>query len=245
MNIAGSVVIVTGASMGIGLSTARALAAKGAKVALAARSTELLKKLESEIPNSFAVTVDMNDWDSVRAMVQTVHAHYGRIDGLVNNAGRAYEATIEQIDPDVFEQIFRLNVLSVVVATQAVIPIMRAQGGGAIVNINSGTSFMRIPGYSVYSSSKRALIGISFTAREELAKDGIVVGQVYPGMTATNFGVNKVVADEEKGASGNGPVRDYTKGDSPEDVADLIVKALEEGEAEYFMHERMRTMENR
>ena len=104
---------------------------------------------------------------------------------------------------------------------------------------------MRIPGYSVYSSSKRALMGITLTGREEFAPYGILVSSVYPGMTATNFGVNKVVADEEKGASGNGPVRDYTKGDAPEAVAALIVKALEEGGAEYFMHDRMRTMENR
>ena len=245
MNISGSVVIVTGASSGIGLCTAQLLAQRGAKVALAARSTEVLRKLEQELPGSFAVTTDMNDWESVRSMVQAVLDHYGRIDGLVNNAGKAYEATIEQIDPDVFEEIFRLNVLSVVVATQAVLPIMRAQGSGTIVNINSGTSFMRIPGYSVYSSSKRALMGITLTGREEFAPHGILVSSVYPGMTATNFGVNKVVADEEKGASGTGPVRDYTKGDAPEAVAELIVKALEEGEAEYFMHERMRTMENR
>jgi NAD(P)-dependent dehydrogenase (short-subunit alcohol dehydrogenase family) len=245
MVISGSVVIVTGASSGIGLSAARLLTELGAKVALVARSTAALEELQSELPRSFAVTADMTDWDAIKSMVNTVHEHYGRIDGLVNNAGRAYEATIEQIDPDIFEEIFKLNVLGPVVAMQAVIPIMRSQGSGCIVNINSGTAFMRVPGYSVYSSSKRALMGIGLTAREELAKDGIVVSQIYPGITATNFGVNKLVADEEKGSSGSGPVRDYSKGDPPEVVAELIVKALTEGEAEYFVHERMRTMENR
>jgi len=245
MVIQGSVVIVTGASSGIGLCTAKLLTQMGAKVALVARSTIALEELEAELEGSFAVTADMTDWEGIKAMVQDVYEHYGRIDGLVNNAGKAYEATIEQIEPDVFEEIFKLNVLGPVVAMQAVIPIMRAQGSGTIVNINSGTAFMKIPGYSVYSSSKRALIGISLTAREELAKDGIIVCQVYPGMTATNFGVNKAVAHPEKGATGSGPVRDYSKGDAPELVADLIAKALAEGEAEYFVHERMRTMENR
>jgi len=245
MEIKGSVVIVTGASSGIGLSAARLLTEMGAKVALVARSTHALEALQAELPGSFAVTADMTDWGAIRAMVDKVHRHYGRIDGLVNNAGRAYEATIEQIEPDVFEEIFRLNVLGPIVSMQAVIPIMRAQGGGAIVNINSGTAVMKVPGYAVYSSSKRALMGVSLTAREELAKDGIVVSQVYPGITATNFGVNKTVADEEKGAGGSGPVRDYTAGDAPEIVADAIAKAFTEGEAEYWIHERMRTMENR
>ena len=244
MNIRDSVIIVTGASSGIGLATAKHLASLGAKVALTARSMAALEALQAELPDSYAVPVDMTDWDSIRTMVKKVSAHYGRIDGLVNNAGRAYEATIEQIEPDEFEEIFKLNVLGPVVAMQEVIPIMRLQGGGTIVNINSGTAFMKIPGYSVYSSSKRALIGISLTAREELAKDHIVVSSVYPGMTNTNFGVNKSVA-HEKGASGNGPVRDYSKGDAPELVAELIAKALEGGEAEYFVHEHMRTMENR
>ena len=245
MIIQDSVIIVTGASSGIGLSAARLLTQMGAKVALVARSTTALEEVHSELSGSLPVTTDMTNWDSIRAMVQVVHNHYGRIDGLVNNAGRAYEATIEQIEPDVFEEIFKLNVLGPIVAMQAVIPIMRAQGGGTIVNINSGTAFMHIPGYSVYSSSKRALVGVSLTAREELSKDGIVVSQVYPGMTATNFGVNKSVADLEKGASGNGPVRDYTQGDPPEMIAELIAKSFSEGEAEYFAHERFRTMENR
>ena len=245
VEIKDSVVIVTGASSGIGLCAARLFTELGAKVALVARSTETIEEIQCDLPGSLAVTADMTNWESIRSMTDTVFSHYGRIDGLVNNAGRAYEATIEQIDPDIFQEIFKLNVLGPIVAMQAVIPIMRAQGSGTIVNINSGTAFMKIPGYSVYSSSKRALLGVSLTAREELAKDGIVVTQVYPGMTATNFGVNKHVADLEKGASGTGPVRDYSKGDSPEDVAALIAKSYLEGEAEYFMHERMRTMENR
>src|SRR5713101_810369 len=87
-----------------------------------------------------------------------------RTDGLVNNAGRSYAASVEEIDTALFEEIFHLNVLGPIVAMQAVIPPMRTQGGGSIVNINSGTAFMTIPQYSVYSSSKRALLGLSLTA---------------------------------------------------------------------------------
>jgi short-subunit dehydrogenase len=133
-----------------------------------------------------------------------VHAHYGRIDGLVNNAGRGYAASVEEIDPALFDQIFRLNVLGPIVAMQAVIPPMRTQGGGCIVNINSGTAFMTIPQYSVYSSSKRALLGFSLTARAELEKDNIVVSEVYPFLTATNFGRNRI-----GNPSGGGPASNY------------------------------------
>lgn len=240
MEINGKVFVVTGASSGIGLATARALTVAGGKVALLARSADILQSLEAELPGSFAIPVDVTDFDALRVAIAQVANHYGRIDGLINNAGRSYGATIEQIDPKIFDEIFHLNVLAPIVAIQAVIPVMRAQGGGAIVNINSGTAFMTIPGYSVYSSSKRALVGFGLTAREELTKDGIVVSQVYPFITATNFGKNRVVA-----AANEGPAADYSQGDSAEFVADIIVQSIREGEAEYFANERLRQMAGR
>ena len=159
MQIEDRVFIVTGASSGIGLATATALSGRGAKVALLARSTDALEKLAQQLSGSLPLSVAMTQFDRVREAVQVVHAHYGRIDGLVNNAGRSYAASVEEIDTSLFEEIFHLNVLGPIVAMQAVIPPMRTQGGGSIVNINSGTAFMTIPQYSVYSSSKRALLG--------------------------------------------------------------------------------------
>ena len=188
MQINDRVFIVTGASSGIGLSTAIALTDRGAKVALLARSTDALQKLAQQLPGSLPVTADMTQFDGVREAVRAVHRHFGRIDGLINNAGRSYAAAVEEIDPALFDEIFHLNVLGPIVAMQAVIPLMRAQGGGSIVNINSGTAFMAIPQYSVYSASKRALLGFSLTARAELEKDRIVVSEIYPYITATNFG---------------------------------------------------------
>ncbi len=237
MQIQDRVFVVTGASMGIGEATARALAAKGGKVALLARSTQALRTLSHELPDSFAVTVDMTDFAGVREAVSKVHEHYGQIDGLVNNAGRSYGSTIEKIDPAVFDEIFHLNVLAPIVAIQGVIPIMRSQGGGSIVNVNSGTAFMTIPAYGVYSSSKRALLGFSMTARAELEPDGIVVGEVYPGVTATNFGKNRMVNE-----AGDGPAGSYAEGDTPEFVAGLIVQAIEEGGAQYFANDYIRKL---
>ena len=112
---------------------------------------------------------------------------------------------------------------------QAVIPVMRAQGGGSIVNINSGTAFMTVPQYSVYSASKRALLGFSLTARAELEKDHIVVGEVYPFITATNFGNNRM-----GNPAGGGPSANYADGDKPEFVAGLVLQAIEGGAGSVF-----------
>lgn len=234
MQIADHVFIVTGASSGIGLSTAEALSARGAKVALIARNTDAIKGLAARLPGSLPLTADVTDFVALTKAINAVHSHYGRLDGLINNAGRGYGASIEQIDPTAFTEIFTLNVLAPIVAMQAVIPIMRAAGAGVIINVNSGTSFMTIPDYSVYSASKRALLGVTQTARGELAADGIVVSEVYPGMTATDFGKNRLGA--------GGATTDYSVGDPPELVADLIVAAIEGGEAQYFVNDFLRKL---
>jgi len=234
MQIADHVFIVTGASSGIGLSTAEALSARGAKVALIARNTDAIKDLAARLPGSLPLTADVTDFVALTKAINAVHSHYGRLDGLINNAGRGYGASIEEIDPTAFTEIFTLNVLAPIVAMQAVIPIMRTAGAGVIINVNSGTSFMTIPDYSVYSASKRALLGVTQTARGELAGDGIVVSEVYPGMTATDFGKNRLGA--------GGATTDYSVGDPPELVADLIVAAIEGGEAQYFVNDFLRKL---
>jgi NAD(P)-dependent dehydrogenase (short-subunit alcohol dehydrogenase family) len=236
MSFENTVHLVTGASSGIGLATAVALAERGAKVALLARSKDALTALSAKLPGSHVVVADMTDFDAVRKAVAAVHRHYGRLDGLVNNAGRSYGASVETIDPKLFDEIFHLNVLGPIVAMQTAIPIMRAQGGGRIVSVNSGTAFMTIPHYSVYSASKRALLGFTQTARVELAKDKIVVSEVYPYITDTNFGKARM------GAAGGGPGADYAAGDKPEFVAGLILQALAEGGAQYFANDHIRKL---
>jgi NAD(P)-dependent dehydrogenase (short-subunit alcohol dehydrogenase family) len=231
MAINGKVVLVTGASEGIGAATARLLGARGAKVALAARSLDKLNSLADEFDDSLAVQADMTRPESITAMVDATIEHYGRIDILVNNAGRALRARVADIKIADFQALVELNVYGPLLAMQAVIPHMRRQGGGSIVNISSNVSKMAIPTIGAYAATKYALNGLTLTARNELADDGIVVTLMHPGQTATNFGKNAMVDQSMASATppSGGP---NTTPDAPDAVAERIVEAIIDGPAE-------------
>jgi NADP-dependent 3-hydroxy acid dehydrogenase YdfG len=181
------VFLVTGASSGIGAATARAASAAGAKLVLAARRAERVEALAAELGQAVAVPTDVTDAQQVRAAVQAGVDAFGRVDVLVNNAGQGLHAPLEDVDPDDFRAVLELNVVAPLVALQAVLPVMRAQGGGAVVDVSSGTSRMVLPGVGAYAASKAALNALSAVARRELAGEGIVVSTVYPFITATEF----------------------------------------------------------
>jgi short-subunit dehydrogenase len=227
MEIKDKVVIITGASQGIGLATAQHLSKLGAKVVLAARSMDVLKELEKEIPNSLAITADMRNRDDINAMVEETLAKYGRIDILINNAGQGMYGDVENMDIDHYRQIMDLNVFGLVGAMQEVIPHMRKQGGGMIVNISSGLTKMYIPGLSAYSSTKYALNALSHIARQELEEDKIIVSLVLPNLTATNFMKNSVGNADESGSD-----RQLPKADTAEKVAEKIAEVIASEEAE-------------
>ena len=166
MDIKGKIAVVTGASYGIGAETARLLAKHGAKVALVARSKDKLEQLSKELPGSSVFPTDMSDKKAVRKMVVKVNEKFGGIDILINNAGRGYDSLVEFIDTAQYRKIFDLNVVGPLAAMQSVIPVMRKRGGGSIVNVSSGTVLMYLPEMGGYSSTKRALGGITLTARE-------------------------------------------------------------------------------
>ena len=235
MELKDKVVIITGASSGIGKATAKLFAQKGAKVVLAARSKEKLEALAKELPKSVVVPTDMTKAKEIATLVQRTMEQFGRIDILINNAGRGYHVPLMEIESKKFHALFDLDVVGPLIAMQQVIPVMKKQGSGTIVNISSGTSLMNIPGIGAYSSLKRALNAISLTAREELAADHINVSVVYPYITKTQFHNNLL-----NGARSMDENEHMPPFDEPEAVAKKIMDAVISGDAEIYVHDWMK-----
>jgi short-subunit dehydrogenase len=239
MEIIDKVAIITGASSGIGLATSRLFSKEGARVVLASRSFEKLKEIEKELLGSFAIEVDMAKADSISEMIKKVLEKFGRIDILVNNAGQGMSSPVEKIDVDKYRELMELNVIGPLIAMELVIPIMKKQGGGTIVNISSLVSKMYIPGIAAYASTKYALNALSLTAREELKNQNIVVSVVHPYITDTNFFKNTVQPRGVRGTSrADEEVSDgLPPADPPEKVAEKILEAVRAEEGEIKLRE--------
>ncbi len=242
MDIKGKVAIVTGASMGIGLVTAKLLSQKGAKLVLVARSKDKLDKLAKELPDTIAIAADVSKVDDVKRMVKLAYEHFGQVDILVNNAGVGYDAPVMKIDPKVFQYIFDLDVMGQLVAMQEVAPLMRKQGGGAIVNVSSGLALMHMEGMGGYAALKAALAHLSLTAREELKGDNISVSVLYPYITSTDFDKNTLKSSQPRNweEDSEGAEEAWAKADPPEHVAKQVVEAIEKGTAEIVAHDWMK-----
>ena len=227
MDIDGAVVVITGASSGIGAATARAAAAAGARSVLLARREDRLRELSAELGDALFIRCDVTRPDEVTAAVHAILARHGRIDGLEINAGQGLQSAIDEIEPDDFRAILELNVVAPQMLMRAVIPIMRKQGGGSIVNVGSGISFFALPESGAYSASKAALAKLSAIARAELADTGIAVSTLYPFITRTEF-VTSLRAGHEAAVrleSNFEAMRQTT-----EQVADAVLQLIATGE---------------
>jgi short-subunit dehydrogenase len=227
--LAGRVALVTGASAGIGEATARALSAAGMRVAVCARRRERLDRLAAGIRSAGGEVavygLDVTDAGAVRAMVNDVASRWARIDVLVNNAGRGLSATVEDTKPDEFRALLELNVMAVFTATQAVLPWMRRQGRGHIINVSSIVGRRGVPYRGAYSATKFALGGLSESLRVELAGTGISVSLVYPIGTATEF------HEAEARRAGPGPLGPIQ---SAEHVARCILRCVRRPRPEVY-----------
>ncbi len=202
----GKVAVVTGASSGIGEATVRALAAEGAAVVAGARRKERLDGLVQEVNRdggkAIAVECDVTDEEQAHDLVRRAVEEFGRIDILVNNAGVMLLSRIERGLSDQWRQMFDVNVLGLLYATDAAIAVMKEQQSGHIVNISSVAGRKTGPLRGVYSGTKFAVNAISEALRQELQEDNIRITMIEPGTVATEL-TNHITHEEAKeGVSG-------------------------------------------
>jgi len=195
MKLEGKVAVITGASMGIGEAIAKLFLQEGAKVVLCSRDLARTKAAEQRIgggANTLSVACDVSRRDQVDALVKTAMAKFGRIDIFVNNAGFGLNDAVAEMDMAEFRRMFDTNLFGAVECIQAVVPVMRQQGGGDIVNISSVSGHIATPYMSGYAATKHAMNAIGKAARMELLRHNINVLTVCPGYIATDFVKNMV-----------------------------------------------------
>ena len=202
MNDANKVAVVTGSSSGIGYETSLALAREGFLTYATMRNLEKGSGIKSvsdkeNLPIKI-MQLDVTDGASVSKAVQSIISDSGRIDVIVNNAGYGLVGAFEDLSLDEIKQQYETNFFGVVRVTQAVIPVMRKQKSGKIINISSGAGRFGYPGGSAYVSTKFAMEGLSESLSYELDPFGIKVILVEPGVIRTNFGNGMVVAKKSQ-----------------------------------------------
>lgn len=181
--------LITGASRGIGEAAARTLAAHGANVVLAARSTQNIERIATEIGTpAHAVTCDVTNYDDVKRAVQAATDRFGGLDILVNNAGTIEPISrLESSDPDAWSKVVDINVKGVYYGLHAAYPALKANSGGLIVNISSGAATSALEGWSHYCATKAAVLSLTRCAHKEWAGEGIRVVGLSPGTVATDM----------------------------------------------------------
>ena len=212
--LAGLRVLVTGASQGLGRAIAEAAAKRGAKVLAVSRTPQPLAGIET-------LAADITKPADRAAMVEAATRLFGGLDVLINNAGIGATGHFVDSSPDTLRAVFETNFFGTTEMIRAFLPTLKKGVTPAIVNISSVVGKRAIPGMPSYSASKFAVNGFSEAVRAELAKDGVDVIVVNPGLTRTNFGKNLAEAKT--------PPLDDTKGMSAEDAAEAVLRALERG----------------
>ncbi len=238
---AGKVVLITGGSRGLGLVLAREFAARGAKLALCARSADALEIARQELERNGAEVItrpaDLTNQHEVKAVIDDVVRHYGTIDVLVNNAGIIQVGPVENMEIADYEEAMKINFWAPLYAIHASLPYFKSQGEGRIVNITSIGGKIAVPHLTPYSASKFAAVGLSEGLNAELKRSNIKVTTVVPNLMRTGSPRNiDVKGDHEKEyawfkITGSSPLISQ----DAETAAKHIVNAMEHGENEAIL----------
>lgn len=225
-NLAGKVVIITGASRGIGAAAARVVAAQGASVVLAARDEQALERLVADIARlggeATAVATDVADEVAVDRLVAATLDRYGSLHGAFNNAGSGHRPTpLAAIDPATFEQTLDVNLRGVFLCLRAELPELAP--GGAIVNMSSTAGLSGAPGMGAYSAAKHGVIGLTQTAALDYGPKGIRVNAIAPGPILTEGGIGAASADIQQRAAELLPLKRLG---TPDEVAQVAAWLL-------------------
>ncbi|OKH23373.1 SDR family NAD(P)-dependent oxidoreductase [Chroogloeocystis siderophila] len=223
----GKVALITGASSGIGEASALALAAEGAKVVLAARRLDRLEKLVSQIKDSgkeaIAIQTDITDQAQITEMVQKANANFGSVDILINNAGVMLTGLVDGADTSDWRRMVDIDLLGLMYATHAALPIMKAQGCGHIINIASVAGRQTFANFAVYNAVKFGVVAFSEALRKEVYQNKIRVTVIEPGAVATEL--TDHITDQESKQQVEGMYQSVTPLES-EDIANAIVYAV-------------------
>jgi short-subunit dehydrogenase len=201
MELQGKVVVVTGASMGIGEAIANIFAGQGASVVLLSREAaraEAARTRVGHMDRTIALACDVRHVEEIDRVIGLMLHHFQRIDVWINNAGHGLRDSVSQVDMAACHDMFETNFFGAISAMQAAIRVMQQQGGGTIINISSVAGHIPLPFHAAYSATKFALNAIGKAARVELKGSGIHVLTVCPGYVRTAFGENVVRGKELK-----------------------------------------------
>jgi short-subunit dehydrogenase len=201
MRLNGQVVVVTGASMGIGEAIAKMFAEEGAQVVLSSRSLERVEAARSRIGNlagTLAVECDVSDPAQSEGLLRATLDRFGRVDVWVNNAGFGLVDSIQRMDMSACRKMFDTNLFGTIQCIQHVIPVMRQQGSGCIINVSSVAGFIGVPYMAAYGATKHALNCVSRATRVELQGTGVRILNVCPGFVETQFSANAIRGTDRK-----------------------------------------------
>lgn len=238
MQVSGKVAVITGASMGIGEAVAKLFADRGASVVLLSRDAERAEAARGRVGHAertLALACDVRNREEIDRVVGLTLHHFQRIDVWINNAGHGILDSVANVDMSAVRETFETNFFGALEAMQAVIPVMKQQGSGAIINISSVAGHIPIPFHAVYSATKFAMNAIGKAARIELMSNGINVLTVCPGYVRTDFSKNAIKGREQKQVR---PAR--VRGITVERVANAVLQGYLKQKGEvvvpWFMH---------